>query len=517
MSKNPLLDYLKSDEFNKPTYNEGGYTKPGYADGGMVDTSEDPNEDYSHEGINYPPETNNPDYGNEGNNAPPAGAVSTTPDGKNWLDAFGRILGPVVATLATPWLNNLQSGGQLAEGREMLRKGASAYDNLAFVDLSKLIPSLERQVMQGTMTAAQAQAVLQQASEMQNVQTDAQSLAAQRAGLSRLNDIATQAGMTEQDRAQLVENMNLTNANAASQRNAQLQQLQMQGNAGTGAELATRLSGAQSSAAANAMAGANIATSAQARALQALQSGIQGNANLNQAQWSQQAERAKAQDVVNQFNASAQNQMALQNAASQNQANLANFNMANTIAGKNTEIANQQNLLPLNVAQQQNAQNLTRAAGQAGSQVNAGRAMLGQGNIQATNTAGATSAASQNTGGGASTGGSGTGTNWGGIIDAGTKLWNLFSDEDLKTNKQEMSDNEVDNMLGKLTAYKYRYKGNNNPQTAGVMAQDMEKTSMRGSVVDTPAGKMISGNEVMGKALAALANQNERIRNLEGK
>ncbi len=516
MSKNPLLDYLKSDEFNNPTqsFNQGGYAKAGYADGGyVVDTSEDPNEDYSHEGINYPPETNNEDYSHEGNNAPPAGAVSTTPDGKSWLDRFGNIIGPVVATLVTPWLNNLQSGGQLSEGRDMLRRGATAYDNVAITDLNTLIPQLQRQVQQGTMTAAQATAALQQASAMNSVQTDAQSLAAQRAGLSRLNDIATNAGMTDADRAQLAETMNQTNANAASQRAAALQALQMQGNAGTGAELATRLSGAQSAAGANAMAGANVATSAQARALQALQANIQGNANLNQTQWGQQADRAKANDAVNQFNASAQNQIAMGNQAAQQQANLTNFNTANSINANNTNIANQQAMLPLNVGQQQNQTNLQRAAGQASANVNAGRAMIGQGNIQATNTAGATSAASS-----PSSGSSG-GTNWGGIIDAGTKLWDWFSDEDLKCDKKEMSDDEVDKMLGDLTAYKYRYRGNNgqNPQTQGVLAQDIEKTSMKNGVIDTPAGKMVSGNDVMGKALAALANMNERVRKMEGK
>jgi len=44
------------------------------------------------------------------------------------------------------------------------------------------------------------------------------------------------------------------------------------------------------------------------------------------------------------------------------------------------------------------------------------------------------------------------------------------------------------------------------------MAQDMPGES----VVDTPAGKMVQGPEAMNMALAALANQHQRLKKLEG-
>jgi hypothetical protein len=47
------------------------------------------------------------------------------------------------------------------------------------------------------------------------------------------------------------------------------------------------------------------------------------------------------------------------------------------------------------------------------------------------------------------------------------------------------------------------------------MAQDMEKGM--GSVVNTPAGKMVQGTPALGKALAVLSNQHERLLKLEGK
>ncbi len=555
-SKNPLLDYLNSPQFERDA-------KPGYADGGSVQTTEGPvdvngnpvdtggNTD-TNTGTNTGSTTQTPavfydNFGNEystqeaadaannavntaiqnGNLPPgaPAGTKGVSSDGKSWVDAAGKILGTIITSVVTPWLNNLQSGGQLQAGQNMAIKAGSAFDasNLQLQDLNSLIPQLKQQVQQGTMTAAQAQAILQQDSNMQNVQTDAGSLAAQRAGLAQLSDIANHGGMTDADRAQLTETMNQTNANAAGQRNAALQQLQMQGNAGTGAELATRLAGAQGTANNNALAGANVATSAQARALQALNESVTGNAALNSTQFQQQADKARAQDAVNQFNASAQNQIAMGNQTAQQQANMANFNMANQIAGKNTDISNQNALLPLQTANQMNTTRLNTATGLSNANNTAAQTLFGQGNKQATNSAGAAAGANTPTTPGSSAAnaaGSAVGNAAGTYIanNAGSWLSDLFSDEKLKEKKKEMTDQDIEDMLGELTGYKFRYKGNNNPMTSGVMAQDMEKSKLgSSSVVNTPNGKMLSGNETMGKALAALANMHGRLKNLEGK
>lgn len=592
----------------------------------------------------------------------------------NVLNSLGQIIGnianaalPNAAGLAagalSPYLQNLYSQGNLAKTSNMLLNSGQNIMNVQNPNLLNLIPQLQLQtmqgqataagagaasasmqgqvdpatysaalaamqgsmspsgysavnaVMQGTMTPAEAQAVLQKDSLMNGVQTDAQTISQQRAALAKLADIGQSGGMTDADRSQLLATIQQTNAAAASQRQAQIQQLQMQGNAGTGAELAARLSGGQQMANANAMAGANVATSAQARALQAIEAGMQGAGQLNTQLFGQQAQKAQAQDIVNQFNTQAQNtfslqnaqmaqqaglanfntanQIAMQNAAAQNtagqtnaqlsqqsnlanfqtanqialanqaaqnqasavntantqqagianfsmanqiamqnaanqqqsnianaqlgtQANLANFGMANQIAGTNVGIQNQNLLMPYQ-ATQQNYTNALNQATQAGN-VNAaaGKSMvdlvntqLGRSNAAAS---GATTAATvaPSSGGGSS----GGGTNWGSIIGGiGSAIGSIFSDEDLKTDKKEMSDDEVDKMMANMTAYKYRYKGaKSNPETAGVMAQDMPK----GSVVDTPAGKMIQKPEAMSQALAILANQHERIRRLEG-
>lgn len=486
----------------------------------------------------------------------PEGAVGTDSSGTNWVNSLGQIVGPVVTgligTAISPWLQNLATGGKLTETQNMLLNAGRNVRGLSTPNLAALIPQLQRQVQQGTMTPAQAQAAVhaaaaqseaavQEASAMGGVNTDRQSLSAQRMALQRLAEVGQNGGMTEADRAQLAATMNQTNANAAQQRAAQLQQLQMQGNAGTGAELATRLAGGQQMANANAMAGANVASAAQARALQALQANLSGNAALNTQQFSQQAQKAQAQDAVNSFNAQARQATNLSNAGLRQATNLfdaqalqatnlanagrvqdanaLNFNTANTIAGTNTGIANRNLEMPLTVANQQwtNSLNQQKEAGTL--DVGAGSSMAKLVDSTRTNALNAGGAAANATGGGGSSGGgggsSGGGTNWGGIISGvGSAIGSIFSDERLKTDKQEMSDAEVDQLMGKLTAYKYRYKGaKSNPEQQGVMAQDMPGSS----VIDTPAGKMVQGPEAMSKALAILANQHNRIKALEGK
>ena len=467
------------------------------------------------------------------------GSTSSYPSGSyqdaagNILNSLGKIIGSaapgLLAGALNPALSNLFSGGYLKKTADMLMNAGQGVRNIQAPDLSKLIPQLEMAVQQGTMTAQQAQAAVAKASQqadslMQGVNTDQQSLSAQRAALARLADIGTSGGMTDADRAQLQSTINQTNAAAAQQRAAQIQQLQMQGNAGTGAELAARLSGGQQTANAQAAAGADIAQSAQARALAAIQGNLQGNAALNTQQFNQQASKAQAQDLVNQFNTQAQNTIAAQNAAMQTQAsmhnaslgtqsNMANFAMANDINRFNTGIKNQNLMMPLQTAQQQFTNQLGQGTAAGQLDVGAGRDMASLVNAQLGRSSGAAQVANTPTTG-SSGGGGGGGTNWGNIIGGiGSAIGSIFSDEDLKTDKKELSDDDVDNMMASLTGYKYRYKGpSTNPMTTGVMAQDMP----HGSVVDTPAGKMIQKPEAMSQALAILANQHDRIKRLEG-
>lgn len=109
----------------------------------------------------------------------------------------------------------------------------------------------------------------------------------------------------------------------------------------------------------------------------------------------------------------------------------------------------------------------------------------------------------------------------GGISDmvGGAVDWvgSLFSDEDMKKNVSKLTNAEVDDILGNLTGYKYKYKDDPSGTVyPGVMAQDMEKSKL-GNVQDTPVGKMVSYSPQDIHAMtAALANIHDRVKKIEG-
>ena len=334
-----------------------------------------------------------------------AGAVGQNNWG-DWVDKFGKVVqaaAPLLNSIASPYLDNLASGGLLKDAKNMLMEGGSRIANIKMPDLMALIPKLQLQVQQGIMSPAQASAAMaslqgqmtpeqytavqavmqgkmtpaeaianeQAASGMKDVVSDQSTLAGARNALGQLSDIAENRGMTEADRAAFASFMNEQASRTASDRAAQIQQMQMQGNAGTGTELAARLAGVQGGANVNAAAGANMAQAAQARALAAIQGGIQGNTALNAQLFGQDASKAQAQDLVNQFNAQAKNAVSLANAGFQQQSDLANFQTANQMALANQAATNNagqfnagarqsSNLANFNMANQiamQNAQN----------------------------------------------------------------------------------------------------------------------------------------------------------------
>lgn len=409
-------------------------------------------------------------------------------------------------------LNSLQdwlSGGKIGDATDMLRNAGRNISALTPPDLAALIPELQLQVQQGNMTPAQMQAAIQQASEMGAVNSNAGTIQGAETGLNQLADIAGSGGLTQADRAAQTSLQNETNANRAQQTNAVVQRMQQQGLGGSGAELAARLSGAQGAANSNAATGANIAQLAQQRALDAMKAGVTGNTALNQQMFDQAAAKAKAQDTVNNANMLARQAAAMNNMQSIQDANKTNFNTANTIGAKNTDIRNENLKMPAQTAQQNWTNQLEQQKASSAAQNTAAAAIMGQGNKELSNSGDALS--------GAASGVNQVVKDNGGWGKVGDWIGSLFSsDENLKTDKHKLSDKDADDLLAELTGYKFRYKGDKKPQV-GVMAQDIERTSLSPAVINTPAGKMINGDATQGKVLALMAHQHERIRKLEGK
>jgi hypothetical protein len=295
----------------------------------------------------------------------------------------------------------------------------------------------------------------------------------------------------------------LGNQNAAQQKALQ-EQFAQQGQGGSGASMQARMLASQGNANSGASAGATVAANAQARALQALQGQGQLASSMNDQQFAQDARKADATNVINQFNANNRQQVALTNQANAQAANNANFQKANDVASKNVDITNQQRLMPISTAQQQftNQFGVNKAVG--GAQLDAGRALTDQGNKQATTSAGwigdAVKAAPD-------------------IIKGAGAIASWFSDEKVKKDVGP-ADQEVESMMDTLVGKRFKYDeghpADDGKQHVGPMAQSVEKAGL--TTMDTPDGKKVVDDEKMSAfKLAALNNLHRRVGQLEGK
>ena len=150
---------------------------------------------------------------------------------------------------------------------------------------------------------------------------------------------------------------------ANSKQQAIQQQFAAQGQGGSGAQLIGELQNAQSGANQESTAGNQVGAMAAQNALQAIgQAGTLGGQIQNQ-QFGEQAQKAQAEDVINQFNTANQLGVQAANTNAQNQAQGANLQNSQNLQNANTQQANQE-LLRQNQAQnQQYLETLSRAQG----------------------------------------------------------------------------------------------------------------------------------------------------------
>ena len=406
-------------------------------------------------------------------------------------------------------IQNYLSNGDLGAGTNALNAAAQVAGSTQTPDLTTLIPQLQKQVQQGTMTPAQMQAAVQQASATNGISTNPQLAADQAQSLAQLKNVADTNGLTAQSKAQLNDIQNQLGNQNSAQQSALQNQFAQQGQGGSGASMQARMLASQGNANSGALAGSQVAGNAQQNALQAMQNyGTMAQGQQNQ-QFGQQFEQGQAQNAINQFNAQNSQQANAMNAANQQQSNAANFGMANQIAGTNTGIANTQAMMPYNAAQQNFTNALNRNATVSNALNKQGTALLGQGNTNATSAgnmvAGVAAAAPA-------------------IANAATSAYgalsDYFSDERMKKDVKP-ADESIEAMMDKLVGKTFKYKDDNAASDGGkphigVMAQNIEKAGLPTS--DTPNGKMVMDNDEMRMAkMAMLGNLHKRVRDLEAK
>lgn len=425
----------------------------------------------------------------------------------------GQLFGDVLAGAANvatlfPGIKNILSGGNQNAAQSAYQNALNALIANSPQELASLIPQLQLQMVQGTITPAQAQAVLAEQSRAAGITPNPEATRAQFESLNQLQKIVQEGGLTAIDRAKLNEIRNQINTQNRGNQLALQNEFQSRGLGGSGLELASRLVADQGAANRAADQSTDVAALQQQRALQAILSSGELGGKIREQGFNEDIQKARAQDSINQLNAQLASQANLANASNAQRSNELNLQNQQNVANANTQIKNQNSLIPLNVRQQENADRNAYGANLSSAYRNQGAQLQ----TQADKTTKQNTSTVNNLVNNAPK-----------YVETAKTIWDIgksiFSDENKKENKRKLSDQDVDAIISKLTGYKFNYKDDpaQNPQV-GIMAQDMEKTPMKDSVVNTDQGKILVQNDNDdGMKWAVISNMANRIKNLEGK
>lgn len=483
----------------------------------------------------------------------PSGDSSTWSQVGNTIkDAAGKIIGTLTSgqtlrdfiaayaanrntAAATDQQNSLQQSA--VNNLQALADSLRSYGS---PDLLQYVSSVAKAVQLGQVDPAKALATVQQNTQLQGIKVPQQFTDAVNSTLNQL-DTVSKNGYTAIERAAIQKALDQALTQSRGDIGELRTEAQERGQYGTGNQLVSSQMAAQAAANTAAQNGLDIESQGLQRALQALQAKGQLGLTAGQQSFDQQKTVASAQDVINAQNAQLQQQANEQNAQRLQQANLTNKANEYHVQDQNLTQSNLQQSNQVSAAQQQYAdwQKQQEDAALA-DEIAARNAASMWGKTYDVQTAAKNAQNSQlNTALNAPT--TNGGTDWGKIIGAGASLLgngggssilggigsaigSLFSDEKVKNNKKELSDEDLDALFDQLAPMSFNYKksvqklGAPSGPMAGIMAQDMERDPIGATIViDSPDGKQLDPQKALSLALAALTSQNGRIKNLEGR
>lgn len=447
--------------------------------------------------------------------------------GQQVFDSLGNLLGQItsnrtLANIVSAWKTESDKGtyrdrlnyfSQVAT--DNLINFANELKGSADPNFMKYLGETINGVQTGKLNPIQALGAVQKQSELNNIAVPQYIKDTQRETLGRLGDVSRQ-GYTTVERAAIQKALDQVQSRTRGETEAIKDDLRARGQYGAGSELAMRQMAQQAGANQAAQQALDIESNAMKRALEALQmQGAQAN-QMNQQEFTQQSQVASAQDQINKFNAEMQQAL-----------NLANANLADKYQSKLTDTAKAE-YEAAQKKQQMQGTALGQAAGNAAGMYRAPfevESKIIDAQNKQLNTVLSPKEGQTAVGNVANTAKDvnniiNTGKN---LWETGKAVWNFFSDERVKENKTEMSDEEIFEALNQLVPYSFNYKkgakaaGAPQGKVIGVMAQHIEKGPARGMVDNSSGVKVVEGDKAIQFALAALSSLNNRINDLEKK
>lgn len=216
---------------------------------------------------------------------------------------------------------------------QFARIGAPSAEDLQYI--------LQNMVYAGDITPEQAQAVIQEPSLFNSIKTNSAGRSAQLKALEQVQGIADDGGLTAQDRAQMNDIQSQSAQAERGGREAILMNARERGVGGSGVELASQMLNQQGSATRANESGLDVAAMAQKRALDAIMQSGQLGGQIQSQEFSEEAQKAKAQDIINQFNTANRQDVVNANTMARNNAMARNMDVKQDISNQNVGLANE--------------------------------------------------------------------------------------------------------------------------------------------------------------------------------
>ena len=236
--------------------------------------------------------------------------------------------------------------------------------------------ALQQFVSQGKLAPQLESAIKQDPSGLSQVVTSMSQKQAQNNALQSMQQIGESGGLRLQDKAALQDAQMQSDIKGRADREAITSDMARRGQEGSGFDLASQLQAQQGQSDQNAQTSLKVASGAQDRALQSIMQAGQLGTQMRSQDFSEQADKAKAQDAINQFNTTNLQNVQARNVASQNAAQSQNLKSAQDLSNQNTALANQQQQYNKELIQKQ-FQNQAAIAG-AKSNINAQEGAIDQ-------------------------------------------------------------------------------------------------------------------------------------------
>jgi len=273
--------------------------------------------------------------------------------------AWGAIAATAIPVVAGMMMGRKQKGPDYGPAlRAIGGVGVPAIEDLK-VQLQELVSA-------GEISPIQADAILQQATQYEDIELDPYTREAQMKALQQMQDVYSAEGLDPIAQGRLAEAQQQFRTTERGAREALLQRAQERGLGSSELSIANALQGGQQAATEGSMMAQQAAADANMRALSALQASGELGGQIRGMDWNQAAQVAAAQDEIARFNVMSRQQAQQENIARRESADYANLAEQQRIADYNTSLVNQQRMYDANLAQQKFENEMRKAEAIAG-------------------------------------------------------------------------------------------------------------------------------------------------------